>query len=457
MAAKLSRGRLLRGIGANLYGQGVVTFVQLAGVPILLHAWGVSLYGEWLVLTAIPVYIGMSNLGFVMSAANDMTRLVAKGDRTGALAVFQSLFAFMVTITGTLFAILSVLFWTLPLNHWFHSSTLGSFDLRWILWCLSADVFIKLFDGLNHAGYRAVGDYALHQAIYYSILIIQQSIVWACALTGHNPAFAASCYVCFSVVAIPSTAVLLRVRHSWMKVGMSMAKFSELRRLSGPAMGNLSGTIAQAFSIQGMTLIVASMLGPVAVVTLSTLRTMTRIALQMVGVISLAAEPEFAAMAGGEDLAPQTALYLQMMSVSFWVASTMVFALVLAGPLLLSVWTHGRVSMNIPLFYWLLATVISQTMWSGAIALLRGRNEHMSATMFQVVMVIGSLCSAAVLLWLSHRLAIVGFSLFVFDVGFLLFVFRKLHQNYGIRARDLAKFAADPRPVIRFLKARIYA
>lgn len=71
--------RILHGIGANGYGLLVTVVVQLAGVPILLHAWGAQLYGEWLILAAIPTYLSMTDLGFSQSAGNDMTAHVARG------------------------------------------------------------------------------------------------------------------------------------------------------------------------------------------------------------------------------------------------------------------------------------------------------------------------------------------------------------------------------------------
>ena len=72
--------RILHGLSANAYGQLVVIVIQLAGVPILLHAWGTQLYGEWLILAAIPTYLSMADLGFSQSAGNDMTARMARGD-----------------------------------------------------------------------------------------------------------------------------------------------------------------------------------------------------------------------------------------------------------------------------------------------------------------------------------------------------------------------------------------
>ena len=79
--------RLFSGGLANIFGQIVTVIIQLISIPLLLAYWGVNLYGEWLLLSAIPVYLSMSDLGFGSVAANQMTMLMAKGDKKSALEV----------------------------------------------------------------------------------------------------------------------------------------------------------------------------------------------------------------------------------------------------------------------------------------------------------------------------------------------------------------------------------
>src|SRR5438093_923862 len=112
--------RLLKGFGANLYGQAAVIVIQLAGVPILLNYWHPQLYGEWLILFAIPGYLSMTDLGFSQSAANDMTARVARGDKTTALTVFQSLSALVLlsALGGLLLVGAATIL--LPLGSWLH-------------------------------------------------------------------------------------------------------------------------------------------------------------------------------------------------------------------------------------------------------------------------------------------------------------------------------------------------
>ena len=80
MSAAL-RSRLTKGLGGEVYARLVTVLVQLAGVPIFLHAWGAPLYGEWLILAAIPWYLTMSDAGFARAGTNEMTMLVARDER----------------------------------------------------------------------------------------------------------------------------------------------------------------------------------------------------------------------------------------------------------------------------------------------------------------------------------------------------------------------------------------
>ena len=79
------KSKLLRNLGANAYGQLITVVTQLVSVPLFLHYWGVTLYGEWLILSAVPAYLALSDIGFASSAANDMTIRFAQGDRKGVL------------------------------------------------------------------------------------------------------------------------------------------------------------------------------------------------------------------------------------------------------------------------------------------------------------------------------------------------------------------------------------
>src|SRR5260370_24767798 len=84
------RGRLIRGFGATALGPVVTAIIQLGTVPLLLHAWGAAKYGDWLLLSAVPSYLGLSDMGFGTASRTDMTIPVASWCRSGPLRHCQS-------------------------------------------------------------------------------------------------------------------------------------------------------------------------------------------------------------------------------------------------------------------------------------------------------------------------------------------------------------------------------
>lgn len=64
ISASPIRRRLIKGLSANAFSQVVNIAIQLTSVPIFLHFWGVDLYGKWLIVSSIPAYLSMSDIGF---------------------------------------------------------------------------------------------------------------------------------------------------------------------------------------------------------------------------------------------------------------------------------------------------------------------------------------------------------------------------------------------------------
>lgn len=408
--------RILQGFGANLYGQGVVILIQLAGVPILLHAWGVELYGEWLMLSAIPAYLSMTDLGFSQSAGNDMTARAGRGDIVGMLSVFQSL-AILVYLTAALGLILvGLLVAVLPFHDWLDLSSLSAADSRWILWLLAAEVLVKLTDGVNHAGYRANGDYAFHTSLYYSTLLGQQVSIWLMAALGHGPVAAALSVLFVRCLVTPTVAWHLVVRHHpHLRFGVDHASPAVLKSLVRPALANLAMPFAQAINIQGMILVVGALLGPAAVVVFSTLRTLTRLALQMVLTVSHALEPELARAWGTADSRRVQHLYVRGFALAFWLALTAILALYVLGPKILDFWTGERVQMDQGLFNWLLLSAFASVLWYSGLTLLKAANRHLRAAVWFVITALAAILLAALLLHVTARLATAGLALLLMD------------------------------------------
>src|SRR3990167_9295719 len=99
--------RIVAALGANAFGQATNIVIQLASLPLFLHQWNMSTYGTWLMLSAMPAYLSMADVGMVSTAGNRMTMAMGNGQVAQANAVFQSALVFMLLACSG-FAVLSL-------------------------------------------------------------------------------------------------------------------------------------------------------------------------------------------------------------------------------------------------------------------------------------------------------------------------------------------------------------
>ncbi len=95
------------GFASNWFSKVSSSIIQLVQVAVFFRFWATNVYGDWLIVSAIPSYLAFSSIGFGNVASNEMTMLNSAGDREGALRVFQScwwLISLICTAIGLLLA-----------------------------------------------------------------------------------------------------------------------------------------------------------------------------------------------------------------------------------------------------------------------------------------------------------------------------------------------------------------
>ena len=86
--------RVLHAFVAFCFGQGIATLGYLLLVPLYLHVWSASLYGEWLTLGSVVAYLSCLHLGVQTWAVNRLTQAYARGDMEEYRRVRDTAFAF---------------------------------------------------------------------------------------------------------------------------------------------------------------------------------------------------------------------------------------------------------------------------------------------------------------------------------------------------------------------------
>lgn len=364
------RRRVLAGIGANSIGMMVSIGIQLISLPLFLHYWDASTYGIWLMLSAIPAYLSMADVGMVTAAGNKMTMAMGSDDHLTANRIFQSAQLFMTTVCGSIALV------TVPVILFAPLSWVQNFDQRLALVALCMGVLAALFGGLSEAIFKSTKRYPLGTLMSNAVRVGE----WLGSMIGlvifGNYAAVA---IGGLLVRLIGTAIIAKVAGSgqhqihW---GTAAADTLEIREMVKPATSFMAFPLANALSFQGVTLLVGALFGPAAVAIFNTYRTIARLAVQVTAIFSHALWPEFSRQFGQGGAAAIQTMYKH--SVLLGIAQSVMLSLVLyfISPLLLHYWTHGAIVFVPQLMILMLLYAAVGGAWHIPRVFLMATNQH---------------------------------------------------------------------------------
>lgn len=369
-------GRLVRGLGASALGPVVTIIIQFISVPVFLHYWGAKLYGEWLILSAIPSYLALSDVGFGSVAANDMTMSVAAGQREAALDTFQSTWVLISVISMVLLALASVAAWCIRWQLWMKLSVISDHGAALIIVVLSAYSLICLQSGVLDSAFRCDGNFAFGTTCSSILRLAEVAIAMIPVICGGNPLQVAITYL---AVRIAGSAVLILILHRkspWICFGTTHANLSSIRRLASPAFAFMAFPIGNALSLQGLTVLIGGTLGPVAVVCFSTMRTLSRVGLQILAVVARALWPELSTAFGAGNISLARSLHRRACQFAFTLSLTCCVVLAVIGPRVYGGWTRHAVGFDPLTFDVLLLVILANSFWGTSSVVPMASNQH---------------------------------------------------------------------------------
>ena len=368
--------RLSKGLGAQGYSQAVQIFIRLAEVPLLLGFWGTQLYGEWLMLAAIPACLAICDGGFTGAAGREMGMRSGAGDRRGAMALFQSTWLLLLLVS-LVFGFLSlVAVQVAPLHEWLGFKVMNQATVKLVSLLLVAHVLVGFQEGLLYGGYYCERRYAMGMGLSATMQLMEFGGLTLAVALGGGPVEGALGYLGGRIVGLFLMRFGLFRVTPWLRYGWRVAMLREVRRLAPSAFASLAFPLGNALNIQGMRLLVGLLLGPAAVAIFSTIRTLTRISMQPASVINRLIEPELASAYGGNHRDVFRNLFNRSCQVALWMSAASCIALGVVGERVLSIWTQAKVIMDLPLFAFLLLSAAVNAFWNTSLMASYATNRY---------------------------------------------------------------------------------
>ncbi len=375
------RGRLLRGLSATALGPVITAVIQLVTVPLLLHAWGVAKYGDWLILSAIPSYLSLSDIGFGDASGSDMTMRVAAGDRKGAVETFQSSWVLISVVSLCVGLLASIAVWHVPWHRWVNLATLSDARASSVVFVLAAYVLVSQQNGILESGFRCDGNFATGVVGGRLIRLVESAAGTAVGILTGNLVWAAVTYLVSRIVGAVAYGLLLHQKSPWLPVGISSATLSRIKKLAAPAIGFVALPLANAIGNQGFVLLIASVLGSVAVVQFSTIRTLTRVNFQLMTVIAWATWPELSRAFGEGNVPLARKLHRHAYQAGLTLSAVTGTALWFFGPAIYHLWIHTVVQFDATCFHILLFVTFVNSLWFTSSVVPMSTNTHHRITL----------------------------------------------------------------------------
>jgi O-antigen/teichoic acid export membrane protein len=368
--------RVKRGAAAQVFTHFTNITIQVTTVPLLLHFWGLHVYGEWLVLSALPSYLSMGDLGFVAATCNDMAILVAKGDRQTARRVFQTT-SFLVAVVASIGVLLTAaLARSTSMIRWLDLGYISRSDAELLLPLFSAYVVLVVATNVLYAGFFCQGNYGHGTFLTAAIRLLEFLLLAFAVYLGARPLAAASALAAGRLLGNIVMYARLRGASPWLGSGVGWPDLTVIRRLLPSATAFSLFPLGNALNLQGIIIAVNASLGGLAVAGFSTLRTLTRFPVQIVNSINGVVQPEMARAFGNADAPLIRRIHRLSFRVSLWVSFTAAVGLSIFGGLILRVWTHGRVPMDRQLFTVLLGASAVNMLWQASLMTAYATNRH---------------------------------------------------------------------------------
>jgi O-antigen/teichoic acid export membrane protein len=366
----------MRGIGATSLGPIFTGVIQLVSVPVLMHFWGAAKYGDWLLLSAIPTYLTLTDLGLGDASASDMTMRVGANDRDEALCTFQSAWVLVTSISLVMLLLALVSVWWIPWQHWLKLSGISSKQAARVILVLGAYVIASQQNGITESGYRSDGYFATGTFWMAILRLVEAALGVVVAVLGGGLLMVACTYLLVRLIGTIAYAALLLRLSPWIRYGVRHVSWGTIRQLAAPGFGFMVLPLGYVFSLQGLTMVIGARLGPIAVVSFSTLRTLSRVSLQLASIIKHTLWPELSRAFGAADIPLARGLHRRACQAALSLSALCGLFLWVFGPHIYRFWVRDGVPFDATCFHALLLVAVTSSLWDMSSVIPISTNGH---------------------------------------------------------------------------------
>lgn len=441
--------RLLNGIAGQASGRVMVAVFQLAIMPVMIHAWGLALYGEWLLVTGVATYLAVSNHGLTSASAMAIIRHGAQGDHAAANRITATSLSAVLAVTTVITLAAAAAMGLSRLPQALSIASLKPYDLVAITLACGVQVCAASARTLPIAVSEAQGHYGKPQLLSSAIRLVEFAGTVMLVLSGFTPVVIAGWMATIVVADWLAQVMLARHWASWARFSPAVPDVRVLADLARPSAGHTVISVAvNALSIQGARMVVGATLGPAAVGALSIYTSVTRVTDHLAAMVLPVLQLEFARQPDGtHENARAIGLIGLTQTASLIILAGYTGIAALSGDWIFRMLSAGHVPFNLVLFLLFSLVCLCVQFGRGSLTYLMGRNR---VGTISVTMLLGWMAALAMTIPLASWLGIAGVAV-ALVMGELCASMAALviaARHFGLSPRSYAALLFSIRPML---------
>jgi len=350
------------------------------------------------------------------------------------LTVLHTIWLLISAISLLLLILVGITVYFVPFKEWFHISAMSGAEIAIVIMLFAAQVAVGQQVLLLGQCFRCDGNFA-GATMWYTVQRLGEFVLLMIGLlVGAGPVIAAAIMLGIRVIMI----VVLRWRlwrlSPWLSFGVSRADRATMARLAGPAFAFMAVPLGQALRNDGPITVIGLLLGPEFVTIFGVFRKLANAGTQVLVIINNSVWPEMSTALGTKDSRLARNLHRRSCQAAFWLSLLLAGGLFLGGPLVLRLWTVGKVNMDYAVFALLLVGMVASSFWYTSWVVPLAINRHQKTA---VLFIIGNVLALLVAVLLIPFLGLSGAAgaLLIIDALMIPFVLRDslelVHDSLG--------------------------
>jgi O-antigen/teichoic acid export membrane protein len=398
--------RLFKGIGANFLGQIINIASRILLVPLFLLAWGADIYGEWLLLSSMVAYLALTDMGGAVYIGNRMTQAFAHRDTQLFRKILHTGLLLFIVIPLVVFSIfIAVIFFFNPAS-FLNISLTSHRTIILVLTLLAFQFVLSLPQGILLRVYFA--SEMLPRGVMLANLMQLLSLIFVAGglwLGGGMIAIALLQIIPYMLIAALALYDLNRKFPQFKILSLQEADVTFGMSFIKPSLHFFLIQLNQAFSVQGMVIIVGMVLGPIQVVLFSTMRTIINLIRSLFEQISHAAWPEMTRLDAQDDIDKFLILFRLILRSTLIASIFFIILFHFYGGFIYHAWLRKTVPFQQPVMDLFLIYMGQFIFWLTCSHPLQATNRHQTLSR---MLVVSSLITIALAYWGGQRLGLPG-------------------------------------------------